>query len=189
MANPWLEDCALKDTAAALKAGGVVAYPTEGVWGLGCLPDNEPAVGRILALKQRPVEKGLILVAADFSQVAHWLKPVTDAQQALLDASWPGPNTWLIPHNGRVSPMVTGQHAKLAVRVSDHPVVRALCELSGSALVSTSANPQGLDAAMTAREVNAYFEGRLDAVSPGEVGARGRPSVIRDLETGAEIRA
>ncbi|MBB3169804.1 L-threonylcarbamoyladenylate synthase [Simiduia aestuariiviva] len=189
MMNPWLDHPDIHHAVAALKDGGVIAYPTEGVWGLGCLPENEAAVLRILALKQRPVEKGLILVAARQDQVMPWLAPVTEAAQRQLAASWPGPNTWLIPHNGSVPPWITGQHPKLAVRVSDHPVVQALCELTASALVSTSANPQGLPAAMDAAEVTAYFSMGIDALAPGAVGARGRPSLIRDLETGAEIRA
>lgn len=188
MSNNWLEHPAILAAVSALKAGGVIAYPTEGVWGLGCLPDNEDAVHKVLALKGRPVEKGLILVAADLNQVTPMLDTLNSDQLAVLQTSWPGPNTWLVPHANKVPRWITGAHDKVALRVSDHPVVQALSALADSPLVSTSANPQGMPAAMTEAEVMTYFAGQLDAVAPGEVGARGRPSVIRDLLTGAEIR-
>lgn len=189
MTNPWLDHPQLQQAARAILAGGVVAYPTEGVWGLGCLPGNEAAVGRILALKGRSVDKGLILVAGDEAQFAPLLTDLDSHQRATLSASWPGPNTWLIPHSDRVPCWISGQHPKVALRVSDHPVVQALCTLCNSPLVSTSANPQGLPSALTAKEVSDYFSDGIDALSPGETGGRGRPSVIRDLLSGQAVRA
>ena len=82
----------------ALAAGGVVACPTESVWGLSCDPDNADAVSRLLALTERPVEKGLILVAASESQLGFLLSDRDPDQRARLSATWPGPNTWLVPH-------------------------------------------------------------------------------------------
>lgn len=189
MTNPWLDHPQLQRAAQIILAGGVVAYPTEGVWGLGCLPENEVAVMRILALKGRAVDKGLILVAGSEAQFAPLLADLDADQRCTLSASWPGPNTWLIPHGDRVPHWISGQHDKVALRVTDHPVVQALCSLCRSALVSTSANPQGLASAMSAKEVSNYFEGRIDALAPGETGARGKPSVIRDLLSGRELRA
>lgn len=189
MSNTWLNHPELIAAAAAVRAGGVVAYPTEGVWGLGCLPDNEAAVLRILSLKGRALDKGLIVVAADFNQLIPWLDTLTSDQLACLTQTWPGPNTWLVPHNGAVPSWISGSHPRVALRVSAHPVVSALSTLVGSALVSTSANPQGLPAAMDRAQVNAYFSGQLDATAPGDVGGPGGPTVIRDLVTGAEIRS
>jgi L-threonylcarbamoyladenylate synthase len=188
MVNTWLDHPDVADAVQALRAGGVIAYPTEGVWGLGCLPENQRAVQKILALKGRSEDKGLILVAAELNQVIPMLATLNSDQLAVLQGSWPGPNTWLVPHANRVPRWITGRHDKVALRVSDHPVVQALSTLVGSAIVSTSANPQGLPAAMSASEVMTYFAGQLDAVAPGDVGARGRPSVIRDLLTGVEVR-
>ncbi|AFU99631.1 L-threonylcarbamoyladenylate synthase [Simiduia agarivorans] len=188
MSNPWLQDPQLIAAAEAIKAGGVVAYPTEGVWGLGCLPEDTQAVNRILDMKGRSPEKGLILVAANLNQVSPWLDTLSSREMAQLRESWPGPNTWLVPHQGKVPVLVTGIHDKVAIRVSAHPVVQALCELCGSALVSTSANPQGAPAAVNEQEVRAYFGASLDALAPGEVQTPGKASRIRDLETGAEIR-
>jgi L-threonylcarbamoyladenylate synthase len=166
----------------------VVACPTEAVWGLSCDPDQPEAVHRLLALKRRPVEKGLILVAASERQLAFLLADVDREQRAVLSASWPGPNTWLVPHRGRLQPCIHGEHDTVAVRVSDHPVVRALCTAWGGPLVSSSANPAGARPPVAAFQVRRYFGDRLDCVLPGRVGDSRRPSTIRDLATGRIIR-
>lgn len=179
----------LKAAVQALRAEGVVACPTEAVWGLSCDPDSEPAVGRVLQLKQRPVSKGLILVAASESQLGFLLRDLTGDERARLSASWPGPATWLLPHRGRVQPWVCGEHETVAVRVSSHPVVRQLCQAWGGPLVSTSANPAGAQAPRHAFQVQRYFGDRLDEILPGHVGTLPRPSQIRDLATGKVLRA
>lgn len=172
----------------ALRAGGVVACPTEAVWGLSCDPGSEQAVGRLLALKGRPVAKGLILVAASASQFGFLLNDLTPQQRERLAGSWPGPNTWLVPHHGRVSPLVSGRHDSIAVRVSAHPVVQALCRAFGGPLVSTSANRGGARPARHAFQVWRYFRGDLDYLLSGRLGSSGRPSSIRDLASGEIIR-
>ncbi|WP_251977362.1 L-threonylcarbamoyladenylate synthase [Salinicola avicenniae] len=173
----------------ALRAGGIIAYPTEGVWGLGCDPDDERALAALIALKGRASEKGLILIAGDIAQLMPWLEGVDEAAMARLRASWPGPNTWLIPDNGRALPLLRGAHPTLAVRVSDHPLVQSLCAAWGGPLVSTSANRAGEPAAMSAAEVRATFGDRLEAVVEGPLGGRDRPSTIRDLMTNRILRA
>ena len=173
----------------AVAAGGVVACPTEAVWGLSCDPANEAAVLRLLALKQRPVSKGLILVAASEEQLGFLLADLSAGQRRRLSDSWPGPVTWLVPHRNRVAPWVRGVHDTVAVRVSAHPVVRALCLAWGAPLVSTSANPGGARPPVAAFQVRRYFGERLDAILSGSVGGAGRPTVIRDLATGRVVRA
>ncbi|MDF3920096.1 MAG: L-threonylcarbamoyladenylate synthase [Pseudomonadota bacterium] len=174
---------------AALRRGGIIAYPTEGVWGLGCDPDDERALSALIALKGRASEKGLILIAGDIRQLAAWLEGVDDDAMARLAASWPGPNTWLIPDNGRAAPLLRGSHSTLAVRVSDHPLVQALCAAWGGPLVSTSANRAGEPPAMSASQVRETFGEALDAVVEGPLGGRDRPSTIRDLMTNEVLRA
>ena len=174
--------------AAAVAAGRVVAYPTEAVWGLGCNPFNRHACAQILKLKRRPERKGVILVAANIEQLAFLLEGLPEAALTQALASWPGPNTWLVPHNQRIPTWVTGEHATVAVRVSAHPLVQALCLASGGPLVSTSANPQGLPPARTGFRARVYFGDQV-VYAPGLVNPTARPSTIRDLITGATLRA
>ncbi|APE30448.1 threonylcarbamoyl-AMP synthase [Halomonas aestuarii] len=184
-----IESSALEEAVAALRAGGVIAYPTEAVWGLGCDPDDEAALARLLRLKARDPAKGVILVAASIEQAAPWLEGVSEAQRATLAASWPGPTTFLVPDNGRAHALVRGDHDRVALRVSDHPLVVALCEAFGGPLVSTSANRAGEPPAMSADEVRRVFGEELDAVLEGELGGLLRPSTIRDLATGRVLRS
>ncbi|MBY6207433.1 MULTISPECIES: L-threonylcarbamoyladenylate synthase [Halomonas] len=181
-------DSILTSATAVLRRGGVIAYPTEAVWGLGCDPDNEEALKRLLALKQRDPAKGVILVAADIAQFDAWLTAVSAEQRALLLDTWPGPNTWLVPDNGRTPALVRGSHDKVALRVSDHPGVQALCRAFGGPLVSTSANRAGEPPAMSEADIHRIFGDELDAVVPGDLGGNPRPSIIRDLVSGEVLR-
>ena len=174
--------------ARIIRAGGVISYPTEAVFGLGCDPLNPEAVNRILDLKARPVTKGLILIASDFWQLKPYLQQLPDAIETKILASWPGPTTWLVPALENVPYWLRGVHKSLAVRISDHPTVIELCRASGSALVSTSANPGGLPPARTSLAVRRYFHGTLDAMVAGSTGGQQRPSVIRDALTDKQIR-
>lgn len=178
----------LRAAVSALRRGGVIACPTEAVWGLSCDPGNEGAVAHLLALKGRPVTKGLILVAAHERQIDFLLTELTAQQRQTLTAGWPGPLTWLLPHHGRVPAWICGEHPTVAVRVSDHPVVSALCAAWGGPLVSSSANLAGARPAREAFQVRRFFGEGLDYLLPGRVGNAGRPTSIRDLHSGEFIR-
>ncbi|MGQ9424833.1 L-threonylcarbamoyladenylate synthase [Gilvimarinus sp. F26214L] len=184
----WAKNPRIRRLAQRLREGQVIAYPTEAVWGLGCDPDNAEAVFKILELKGRAVNKGLILVAASVEQFAPYLTKVSADQLRQLQKSWPGPVTWLIPDNGRAPCWIRGEHASVALRVSAHPLVAGLCRAFGGPIVSTSANPAGRREARDGATVRRYFGARLDAVAPGRVGRAGKPSQIRDLMTGAILR-
>jgi len=171
-----------------LAQGGVVAYPTEAVWGLGCDPFYQPAVERILQLKRRAADKGLILVAAEMAQFDWLLEGLSAEHRMRLAESWPGPITWLVPHHQRLPRLVHGSHATIALRVSAHPVVQALCQRYGGPIVSTSANPQGLSPARTAGEVRRYFGRQGLCLAAGRIGDSDRPSMIKDLASGKIIR-
>ncbi len=173
--------------ARVIRQGGVIAYPTEAVWGLGCDPWNEAAVDRLLALKDRPMHKGLILVAERIEQFDFLLDDLPERWIARLLETWPGPNTWLVPHQNRLPEWISGIHDSVALRVTDHPLVRELCALTGP-LVSTSVNPAGRPSARSRLRVEQYFHGQLDAVLGGYLGGRRNPSLIRDLRTGDVIR-
>jgi len=172
-----------------LKQQQVIAYPTEAVFGLGCDPDSEAAVMALLTLKQRPVEKGLILIAAEYSQLTPYIddKTLTSAQRERMFASWPGPVTWVLPARPSTPAWLTGRFNSLAVRVSDHPDVQALCRGFGKPLVSTSANLTGLPPCRNAAEVTQQF-GADFPVLQAETGGRLNPSEIRDVISGELIR-
>jgi L-threonylcarbamoyladenylate synthase len=174
---------------SSMLEGGVIACPTEAVWGLSCDPANHRAVTRLLELKRRPMTKGLILVASSLAQFEFLLADLDERQRDRLAATWPGPTTWLIPHHSRVSPWVHGEHDTVAVRVSAHPVVQALCRDWGVPVVYTSANPAGAKPPTTGWQVRRYFGDRLDGILPGAVGGAARPSEIKDLLSGSQIRA
>jgi L-threonylcarbamoyladenylate synthase len=172
----------------ALRAGGIIAYPTEGVWGLGCDPFNESAVRRLLALKGRPVSKGLILVAGDAAQFDSCLRGLPRATRERICRSWPGPVTWVVPAAPQLPQWIRGDHPGAAIRVSAHPLVRALSEAFAGPIVSTSANPQGLAPARTELKVRLYFRDRVDYVLSGELGGARGASEIRDAMTGRVLR-
>lgn len=177
----------VQQAARVVRNGGVIAYPTEAVWGLGCDPWDSAAVHRLLALKERPVEKGLILVADCVEQFDFLLEDLPERWLDRLAGTWPGPNTWLVPHRQRLPDWITGKHDSVALRVSDHPLVTRLCALTGP-LVSTSANPTGRPAARSRLRVEQYFSDQLDAVLGGCLGGRRNPSTIRDVRNGEVIR-
>ncbi len=183
MVNSWR----VQQAAREIRAGAVIAYPTEAVWGLGCDPWNEEAVERLLAIKNRSVVKGLILVADNIHQFDFLFEDFPQEWIDRMASTWPGPNTWLVPHQGLLPEWVTGMHDTVALRVSDHPQVRDLCSMVGP-LISTSANPQGRPAARTRLRVEQYFRGQIDLILGGQLGGRKNPSVIRDLATGKVIR-
>jgi L-threonylcarbamoyladenylate synthase len=179
------------DISAALKAldeGGVIAYPTEAVYGLGCDPGNTVALQRILNIKSREAHKGFILIAASQTQLAPFLAPVLPAWQAQLDAAWPGPVTFILPAASSVSPLLSGQRDTLAVRVSAHPLVNQLCNAYGGAIVSTSANLSGHPPLNTGQDVEHVFKGSIDAIIDGDVGQLSSPTQIIDIRTGQRLR-
>ena len=174
---------------AVLKNKKVIAYPTEAVFGVGCDPDSEIAVNRLLELKQRPVEKGLILIAASFEQLKPYIDDsmLNETQRQAVFACWPGPVTFVFPAKATTPRWLTGRFDSLAVRVTDHPLVIALCEAYGKPLVSTSANLTGLPPCRTDDEVRQHFGADFPVVE-GKTGGRQNPSEIRDALTGELFR-
>ncbi len=177
----------LRLAARAVRRGGVIAYPTEAVYGLGCDPRDPVAVLDLLALKSRPVQKGLILIAADFAQLRPFVQEAAVERMAEVLASWPGPHTWLLPARAQTPEWLTGEHPNLAVRVTAHPVARALCRIVGP-LVSTSANPSGRQPARDPLTVRRDFGDALDLVVTGPVDRTRGPSAIRDAASGRLLR-
>lgn len=179
---------AVRTAARVLRRGGVIAYATESVYGLGCDPFNKGAVGRLLRLKHRPQAKGLIVIASDWAQLRPLLQPLDEATQNKIVASWPGAITWVLPAQAWVPRWLRGRHDSLAVRVPGHAQARELCAMFGGPVVSTSANPSGRPAAKTSLRVRQYFGNRINLILPGKVGGAARPSEIRDGITGLIVR-
>ncbi|WP_237068118.1 L-threonylcarbamoyladenylate synthase [Microbulbifer guangxiensis] len=175
--------------ARALEAGGVIAHPTESVWGLACDPFNRDAVERLLQLKNRPLAKGLILVSGTQADFGELLESLDLEQRQKVSVSWPGPVTWLVPHFGRVPPWISGAHHSVALRCTNHPFTSALTRAFGGPIVSTSANPAGCQPAREKYQVLRYFGDELDFIGGGTTGGRQSPSEIRDLVTGRVLRA
>lgn len=172
---------------AHLKRGGLIAYPTESCFGLGCDPDNRKAVLRILKLKQRPQRKGLILIASHYRQVARYLLPLTPSEQTKLQNDGAQAITYLMPTRPSAPHWLRGDHDTLAIRFTAHPFARQLCRSTGSALVSTSANRSGMRPAKTYAECHRLF-GKQVRVMCGRVGKRKQPSTIRAWSDGRIVR-
>jgi L-threonylcarbamoyladenylate synthase len=175
------------DLRAYLRRGGLIAYPTESCYGLGCDPRNPHALKRLIRLKGRSAAKGLLLIAHHFKQFKPFIRPLSAADQAKMQRSWPGPVTWVVPASPTCSPLLTGGRATIALRVTAHPVAAGLCRELGMALVSTSANKSGKQAAQTAAQCRRIFGSRVRVID-GRIGQRRRPSTLIDLATGTTLR-
>ncbi|WP_022972836.1 Sua5/YciO/YrdC/YwlC family protein [Xanthomonas maliensis] len=184
------ETLSLETAVHTLARGGVIAYPTEAVWGLGCDPRQEAAVLRLLEIKRRPVDKGVIVVAANVELLRDWvdLDALAPARRDEVLASWPGPNTWILPVTPRAPQCVTGAHDGLAVRISAHPIVAALCATWGAPLVSTSANLAGEPPARRRDDLDPALLATIDGVVAGDVGGLAQPTTIRDARSGQILR-
>ncbi|WP_295445290.1 Sua5/YciO/YrdC/YwlC family protein [uncultured Thiodictyon sp.] len=178
----------LRLAARVIAHGGLLAYPTEAVYGLGCDPWNATAVMRLLALKRRDPAKGLIVIASQVEQLAPFVLPLWPERMSEILASWPGPNTWLMPARRGVPDWLRGRFDTLAVRVTQHPLAAGLCRAYGGAIVSTSANVADRPPARSAIEVRRRLSGGLDLILAGACGGADRPSIIRDGRTRQVLR-
>ena len=178
----------LRYAAAVLHAGGLIAYPTEGVYGLGCRPDDGRAVQHLLELKQRPVAAGLILIAADLGQLTDWIEP-TARELRQISGPRDRPVTWLVTRGPLTPDWITGARPAVAIRITRHPVAARLCLATGFPLVSTSANRRGKPPARSALEARVRFGRHLDLVVGGATGGAAGPTEIRDAASGRVVRA
>jgi len=173
----------LKEALIDLKLGKVIAFPSEGVWGLGCDPNNEVAVAKLLRLKQRSMNKGLILVGGTLEHMKPYIE--VEKYKTKLLTKWPGPHTWVVP-TVSAPKWITGENFSVALRVSSHPVISLLCEKFGGAIVSSSANLQGKTPAKSRKEVEKFFKG-INVVG-GNIGVLQGPTPIQEIETNNWIR-
>ncbi len=187
--------------AQFLKADGVLAYPSESVWGLGCDGFNTNALQKILTLKSRPMSKGLIVLTDHIDKLRPLLAPLSHKDQTkILHALQTAPQnhtqatTWLIPIGGiKLPPLLTGDFDKLAVRISPHPVLQQICQAISDQhnpygfLVSTSCNPSGSSPATDLQTAQRYFDDSVGYVDMDGLGFT-KPSQIIDPLTGEVFR-
>lgn len=172
-----------------LKLGKVIAYPTEAVFGLGCDPNNIDAVSRLLQIKHRALDKGFILIASSWEQIQPLVLYLQPDLLTRVFATWPGPMTWLFPASKYAPFWITGNRNSIAVRVTAHPIAKALCEQFGGPIISTSCNKSGDPPARDIRTIQFTLSDTVDYVIDGKLGGRMRPTEIRDALTGEVIRA
>lgn len=171
-----------------LKNGGVIAYPTESCFGLGCIPTHSKGLKRVIRLKKRPQHKGMIVIGNNLAQLEPLLAPLSQENRASLESAWPAAKTFLIPTNDKVLPLLRGSgRNKLAVRVPNHEGARQLCYQLDTSLVSTSCNKAGFKPCRYTRDAIRQF-GHDAWIIPGAIGFAKNPSQIIDLETGRRLR-
>ncbi|RPI64153.1 MAG: tRNA threonylcarbamoyladenosine biosynthesis protein RimN [Lysobacterales bacterium] len=175
--------------ARIVRGGGVIAYPTEAVFGLGCLPLDRRAVMRVLAIKQRSWRKGLILIGASVEQLERYVVLPPEPRRGEVLATWPGPHTWVLDALQSAPRWITGGRSSVAVRVTAHPVAAELCRSAGEALVSTSANVSRRPPHRRLLLLRRDLGHRVDYILAGPLGGLAQPTVIRDGRSGAVLRA
>ena len=167
-----------------LRAGGVLLYPTEGVWGLGCDPWQQVPVQKILALKQRPMGKGLILLVADLNQLNGLVRLTPEEQKRILETT--EVVTWVAPASSAIPAWIRGDFTTVAFRVTKHEIAREICRIGP--IVSTSANLSGDPAPCKLAEVAPEIIEKVDLVIHGECGALRKPTPIYDLTQSCWLR-
>ena len=180
----------IEHAAEVFSQGGIIAYPTEAVFGLGCDPDNDQAVNKLLLLKQRSVDKGLILLAANYTQLLPYLNDdaISQEQRSNILSRWPDALTQVLPANSNISPLLCGVFDSIAVRITNHPDVVALCELTNKAIVSTSANLTGQPPATTWLQVEQQLGDKIDCIIKTDTLGFLKPTCIINGLTGDIIR-
>lgn len=178
----------ISEAVAAIKSGQIIAYPTEAVYGVGCAPDNLTALRKLLALKSRDSNKGLILAASSWQQLSPYASNLSEKQLCAAFATWPGPVTWVVPAADNIDPLISGGRSTLAMRISAHPVVSALCQACDQAIISTSANISGQDPLVNESQIVNAFGDEIAGIVEGELGKLDKPTAIFDLVTGKQLR-
>lgn len=183
-----LNDLQLTQAEEAYKSGSLIAYPTESVFGLGCDPFNRDAVFNLLKLKQREVEKGLILIASHVRQILPLIKPIHPNDLARALKSWPGHHTWVFPKSDLVPDWISGRFDTIAVRVSRHPTVVQLCNRINNCMVSTSANSSNQPVLNSIEQIKSVFGDKIQLYIDEPLGKNSKPSEIIDAHTLKVIR-
>lgn len=183
-----MQESLIETAVSNLVNGGVIAYPTEHCFGLGCDPQNRDAINHLLKIKKRTANQGLILVASSIKQIEDYVYLESSPMLDEIKLSWPGHVTWLLNSKAETPNLISGKHATIAVRQTNHPLLKQLCESFGGAIVSTSANRHANPALMSAVQVQKEFSLDVDYILDASIGEERKPSTIRDGKSGVVIR-
>ncbi len=178
----------IPSAVATVQSGGILVYPTEAVYGMGCDYSNQAAVEKLLQLKQRTKNQGQVLVASHVEQVLPLIQPVEHSHLARALKTWPGHVTWVFPHSTIVPQWISGSFDSVAVRVSTHPAVKALCERLGHALVSTNANLSGQKTPDNSQDLQGIWGDQVDCYLDLPLGGASKPSTIKSASDGQQLR-
>lgn len=182
--SPW----ALNRLTRALAAGAIIGYPTDTIWGFGCDPLNPTSVARLLQIKQRPVEKGLILLTSKLEYCEPFIRLDPD-QRSTVQSPVTTPTTWLVEASEHCPVWIRGNHTTVAIRVTEHPLLRILCAGLQLPLVSTSANRAGKSTVRSALQLRRQFADEVDFIVTGFNTGGGKPSAIKSLACGNLLRS
>lgn len=178
----------IKNAVDNLRQGKIIAYPTEAIYGLGCDPFNQAAVDRLLKIKNRPEEKGFILIADNWQRVENLVKPIDKTLLKKILSTWPNHITWIFPASSKTPEWIRGAHTTIAIRITSFPVAKKLCEMFEKPIISTSANIEGTKPLKTEKEVKKIFKNQIDYIIDAPVGNHEKPSEMREALTGNVIR-
>ncbi len=165
----------------------VFAYPTEGVWGLGCNPFSEKAVKKLINLKKRPKNKGIIVLAGSLQQLLPFTQHLSDKLKKRMNSKWPGPHTWLVPSSPDIPKWLIGPTGLVALRLSDHKTVIELTESLNMPICSSSANISGQEPAKNSDEIRTFFGNKV-LIIEGELGGLKKPTPVQNLESKEWLR-
>lgn len=157
----------IKEAAAVILQGGIVAFPTETYYGLAVDPFNEKALARLFELKKRDISKAILTLVDNEGGLSHLTDEIAPVYKPVMERFWPGPLTLLFPAKDGVSPVLTGDTGMVGIRISSHPVARQICSMVNLPVTATSANISGRQAAVSAWEVRCHFGEDVDLVLDG----------------------
>jgi len=180
----------IKKSVIALKKGKVIITPTESVFGLSCDPKNINAVFKIIKIKKRLINKGMIIVAGEVNQFDNYINwnGLTKSQIQKIYQSWPGPYTWLVPPKAYISKFIIGDNKNLAVRVTSHPILAKLSLSFKGPIISTSANFSGHPPSKEYLALQPEILNQVFGILKGKLGSSLKPSQIKDAKTGIILR-
>ena len=181
--SPW----ALNRLLHAVSKGAVFGYPTDTIWGFGCHPLIASSANRIRQIKNRSPDKGLILLSSRLEYCMAYVDVEADQLQPVQVDSHQ-PTTWLVPASDFCPPWIRGNHATVAIRITDHPLVRLICDRLQAPIVSTSANRAGKSSVRNSQQMRKQFRYELDFIVTGFAAGANRPSAIKSLATGNSLR-